>query len=173
MQRNASHRTTVLIVEDEILLRMDATEALESAGLVVVEAGSADEAILILEQRDDINLIFTDIHMPGSMDGLKLAHFVKDRWPPIRIIATSGHSKIDEDGFARWQSLYSQTVYGGRSRPSHSPANFMTELDDCTQEIVGPHLRDWRFPGCLKTFNIPDCRRRTASMPIRSQASGT
>jgi two-component system, response regulator PdtaR len=96
MQRNASHRTTVLIVEDEILLRMDAMQSLESAGLIVVEAGSADEAISILEERDDIHLVFTDIHMPGSMDGLKLAHFVRDRWPPIRIIATSGHAKIDE-----------------------------------------------------------------------------
>ena len=96
-QRNASDRLTVLIVEDEVLLRMDATEFLESAGLVVVEARNADEAILILEQRDDIHLIFTDINMPGSMDGMKLAHFVKDRWPPIRIIATSGHAKIDEN----------------------------------------------------------------------------
>jgi len=97
MRRNASHRPTVLIVEDEVLLRMDATESLESAGLVVVEARNADEAILILEQRDDIHLIFTDINMPGSMDGLKLAHFVRGRWPPIRIIATSGHAKIDEN----------------------------------------------------------------------------
>jgi CheY-like chemotaxis protein len=82
MRRNASHRPTVLIVEDEVLLRMDATESLESAGLVVVEARNADEAILILEQRDDIHLIFTDINMPGSMDGLKLAHFVRGRLAP-------------------------------------------------------------------------------------------
>lgn len=97
MQPNASHRPIVLIVEDELLLRMDVTEILESSGLKVIEAGNADEAILILEQRDDIHVIFTDIHMPGSMDGLKLAHFVKDRWPPIRIIATSGHAEIDEN----------------------------------------------------------------------------
>lgn len=57
----------------------------------------ADEAIAILEQRPDIHLIFTDIHMPGSMDGLKLAHYVKDRWPPVKIIATTGHARITED----------------------------------------------------------------------------
>ena len=48
-------------------------------------------------QRNDIGVIFTDIDMPGSMDGLKLAHFVKGRWPPIKIIATSGHAKITEN----------------------------------------------------------------------------
>jgi len=92
MQRDASHRPVVLVVEDEVLLRMDAAEVIQSAGFDVLEARSADEAISILEQRNDIRLIFTDINMPGSMDGVKLAHFVKNRWPPIKIIATSGHA---------------------------------------------------------------------------------
>jgi two-component system, response regulator PdtaR len=52
--------------------------------------------LAILERRSDIHLIFTDIQMPGSMDGLKLAHFVRNRWPPIKIIATSGYAKITE-----------------------------------------------------------------------------
>ena len=73
---------------------MDAVEVIEAGGFEAVEASNADEAIAILEQRNDIGVIFTDIDMPGSMDGLKLAHFVKDRWPPIKIIATSGHAKI-------------------------------------------------------------------------------
>ena len=94
MQPRASTRPVVLIVEDEILLRMDAMNALEAGGFDVVDAKNADDAITILEQRNDIVLIFTDIDMPGSMDGLKLAHFVKNRWPPIKIIATSGHAKI-------------------------------------------------------------------------------
>ena len=64
---------------------------IEGAGFDVVEAGNADEAISILEARPDIRVVFTDINMPGSMDGLKLARFVRDRWPPIKIIATSGH----------------------------------------------------------------------------------
>jgi len=75
---------------------MDAIEAIEAAGFDVIDATDADKAIAILEQRSDIRLIFTDIHMPGSMDGIKLAHFVNDRWPPIKIIATSGHAKIAE-----------------------------------------------------------------------------
>src|SRR3954470_3110925 len=94
MQLSASKRPLVLVVEDETLIRMDAVEAIEAAGFDVIEAASADQAIAILEQRSDIRLIFTDVHMPGSMDGLKLAHFVKDRWPPIKIVATSGHARI-------------------------------------------------------------------------------
>ena len=96
MQPSARRRPVVLVVEDEPLLRMDAIEAIDAAGFDVVEAAGADEAIAILEQRSDIRLIFTDIQMPGSMDGLKLAHFVKGRWPPIKIIATSGHAQITE-----------------------------------------------------------------------------
>jgi CheY-like chemotaxis protein len=96
MQPSASKRPVVLIVEDEMLVRMDANETIEAAGFDVIEAVNADQAIAILEQRSDIRLIFTDVHMPGSMDGLKLAHFVKSRWPPIKIIATSGHAKIAE-----------------------------------------------------------------------------
>jgi CheY-like chemotaxis protein len=94
MQQKAGTRPVVLIVEDEILVRMDAVEVIEGGGFEAVEASDADEAIAILEQRNDIGVIFTDIDMPGSMDGLKLAHFVKDRWPPIKIVATSGHAKI-------------------------------------------------------------------------------
>jgi two-component system, response regulator PdtaR len=66
------------------------------AGYDVVEAGNADEAIAILEARADIHIVFTDIQMPGSMDGLKLARFVRDRWPPIKLVATSGRVTIGE-----------------------------------------------------------------------------
>jgi len=80
----------VLIVEDEFLLRMDAVDMIAAAGFEVVEAGDADEAIDILESRRDITVVFTDIQMPGSMDGLKLARAVRGRWPPTKIVATSG-----------------------------------------------------------------------------------
>lgn len=90
----ASNRPVVLVVEDETFVRMDIIEAIESAGYDVIEASDADKAIGILERRSDVRLIFTDVQMPGSMDGLKLAHFVRNRWPPIKIIATSGHVKI-------------------------------------------------------------------------------
>jgi CheY-like chemotaxis protein len=86
----------VLIVEDEFLLRMDAVDMIAAAGFEVVEAANADEAIEILESRPDITVVFTDIQMPGSMDGLKLARAVRGRWPPIKIIATSGHVHIGE-----------------------------------------------------------------------------
>ena len=84
----------VLIVEDEPLIRIGAVHIIEDAGFEVVEAASADEAIRILECRGDIRVVFTDIHMPGSMDGLKLAHAVRNRWPPIKIIVTSGREQI-------------------------------------------------------------------------------
>jgi CheY-like chemotaxis protein len=86
----------VLIVEDEPLVRLCAVETVEAAGFTVIEAANADEAIRILENRRDIRVVFTDIHMPGSMDGLKLAHAVRNRWPPIKIIVTSGRERIAE-----------------------------------------------------------------------------
>jgi CheY-like chemotaxis protein len=91
-----SGRPVVLIVEDEFLLRMDAADIIAAAGFEVVEAANADQAIKILEARRDITVIFTDIQMPGSMDGLKLARAVRGRWPPIKIIATSGHVGVGE-----------------------------------------------------------------------------
>jgi CheY-like chemotaxis protein len=80
----------VLIVEDEALVRMTAVDMIEEAGFEVLEATNADEAILLLEARRDITVVFTDIEIPGSMDGLRLARAVRGRWPPIKIIATSG-----------------------------------------------------------------------------------
>jgi CheY-like chemotaxis protein len=73
---------------------MDAVEMLRTAGFDVVEAPNADVAIHMLERDSEIRLIFTDIDMPGSMNGLKLAAAVRKRWPPVRIIATSGHFEI-------------------------------------------------------------------------------
>ena len=86
----------VLVVEDEMLLRMRVVDIVEDAGFAAVEAVNADEAISILEARSDISLLFTDIQMPGSMDGLKLAHAVHDRWPAIKIILVSGQMNPSE-----------------------------------------------------------------------------
>jgi CheY-like chemotaxis protein len=83
----------VLVVEDELLIRAVAVDALEEAGFVTLEAGDADEAIRLLETYPDIRLVFTDIHMPGSMDGAKLADAVRKRWPPVRVIVTSARPK--------------------------------------------------------------------------------
>jgi CheY-like chemotaxis protein len=84
----------VLVVEDEPLLRMLAVEVVEEAGFIAIEARDADEAVMLLESRTDITLLFTDINMPGSMDGLKLAHAVRDRWPPIKILVVSGKQQL-------------------------------------------------------------------------------
>lgn len=91
-----SNRPVVLIVEDEFLLRMDAADMIAGAGFDVVEAANADQAIEILESRRDVTVVFTDIQMPGSMDGLKLARAIRGRWPPIKIIATSGRAFLGE-----------------------------------------------------------------------------
>ncbi|MDB5712051.1 MAG: response regulator [Sphingomonas bacterium] len=86
----------VLVVEDEMVLRMRAVDIVEDAGFVAIETVSADEAIQVLESRNDISLLFTDIQMPGSMDGLKLAHAVHARWPHIKIILVSGQIAVTD-----------------------------------------------------------------------------
>ena len=85
-------KAVVLVVDDEPFLRMAGIAMVEDAGFEAIEASHADEAIQILESRDDVRLILTDIEMPnGSLNGLKLAEAVRRRWPPIAIIIVSGH----------------------------------------------------------------------------------
>ena len=90
----ATTKPVVLVVEDEVLIRMNTVEIIEDAGFHVLQATNADEAIALLESRLGIQLVFTDIDMPGSMNGIKLAQAVRGRWPPIKIIVTSGHFKL-------------------------------------------------------------------------------
>ncbi len=85
---------SVLIVEDEVLVRLELVDLIEDAGFKVYEASNADEAIQIMEVNTDIKILITDVDMPGSMDGLKLSHFVRDRWPPVRIVVASGHVRV-------------------------------------------------------------------------------
>lgn len=92
----AAQRPAVLVVEDEPLQRMMAVDLVEEAGFEAIEAADADEAVRILEARADIRIVFTDIDMPGSMDGMMLAAAIRDRWPPIEIIITSGHIREQE-----------------------------------------------------------------------------
>ena len=84
----------VLVVEDEMMLRMKVVDMVEDAGYRPVEAVDADEAMTILQSRSDIALMLTDVQMPGSMNGLQLAHAVHERWPPIKIILASGQMKL-------------------------------------------------------------------------------
>jgi CheY-like chemotaxis protein len=121
---NEPRRPVVLVVEDDFLLRMDASQIIEAAGFLVVEAANADQAIIILESRDDISVVFTDIQMPGSMDGLKLARAVRGRWPPIKIVTTSGHRIIEEADLPE----------GGRFLPKpYSPV----EISGVLRELIG------------------------------------
>jgi DNA-binding NtrC family response regulator len=89
-----ARKTIVLVVEDEPLLLLMAGTMVEDAGLEPLYAGNADEAVAILETRADIGIVFTDVDMPGSMDGIKLAAAIRDRWPPISIIVVSGHTSV-------------------------------------------------------------------------------
>lgn len=93
----------VLLVEDEMMVRLIGSDVLSDAGYTVVEAETADEAIKLLEENGEVHLLFTDIRMPGSMDGLELAELVHQRWPDIRILLTSGDTfpsreQIPDDG---------------------------------------------------------------------------
>lgn len=83
-------KIVVLVVEDEPIIRMNAVALIEDAGYDVIEASHADDAILYLETRPDIRVVFSDIEMPGTMDGLKLLHAIRERWPPVVLILASG-----------------------------------------------------------------------------------
>ena len=89
-------RIAVLIVEDELLVRMDIADYLIGDGFEVFEAKNAAEAIALLEANPHIQVLFTDIDMPGGMDGLMLAAAVRQRWPPIEIVVTSGHWEMND-----------------------------------------------------------------------------
>jgi CheY-like chemotaxis protein len=93
----ADRRIAVLVVEDEALVRMGIVDELEDAGFEVHEASNAVEAIALLAANSRIELMFTDVDMPGGDNGLKLAAAVRDRWPPIKIIVTSGLRNVDID----------------------------------------------------------------------------
>ncbi|MBO9723809.1 response regulator [Novosphingobium sp.] len=88
---------TILIVDDEALLRFDLVDFFEAAGWRVFDAEDADQAIIILEERKEIRVVLTDVQMPGSLDGLKLAHYIRDRFPPTILYIASGHVPLRED----------------------------------------------------------------------------
>lgn len=89
--------TMILVVEDESLIRMSIADHLEESGFDVLEARDADQALELLIKNPGISIIFTDVDMPGSMDGIALAQLVRDRWPPIRVFVTSGLWRLNGD----------------------------------------------------------------------------
>src|SRR5712691_3861190 len=88
----------VLIVQEELRLRMDAVETFEAAGFKVFQVGTAEEAIQALQREPTIRVVFTDIDLPGTMDGLALAHYVRHRWPPTILLVSSGRAVLDTVG---------------------------------------------------------------------------
>jgi CheY-like chemotaxis protein len=88
--QSAKRKNVILVVEDDALVRMNTADQIRELGFEVLEAVDADQAIALLESTPAISVLFTDIQMPGSMDGLRLAAVVRDRWPPVALLVTSG-----------------------------------------------------------------------------------
>lgn len=101
-------RVTVLVVEDEPLIILNIVAYLGDQGFRVLEATNAADALQHLENDASIRIMFTDVDMPGSLDGLKLAAAVRDRWPPIQITITSGHRKISKDDLPSGSPFFSK-----------------------------------------------------------------
>jgi len=98
----------VLVVEDSPLILMCALDLVTTAGFEGVGAANADEAIAILEARADIHLVFTDVEMPGTIDGVKLAHHIRNRWPPIHLIVASGRTILEESQLPSGAKFFSK-----------------------------------------------------------------
>ena len=152
----------VLVVEDEMILRMRAVDIVEDAGFRSVEAVNADEAMSILESRSDISLLFTDIQMPGSMDGLKLARAVHERWPWIKIILVSGQVKPADAERPADSRFFGKPL---------GVEQMITEL----QAMVGagalrivPNATDWPADQALHPMEAVDPSARSAQEAILS-----
>ncbi|MGH6835271.1 MAG: response regulator [Methylocella sp.] len=113
----ARPRHVVLIVEDEVLVRLSGADLLAEAGFEVLAAANADEALRILEATPAVRVVFSDIEMPGSLDGLGLARHICQRWPRIGIVLTSGH-RIQADTIPR-QGRFLPKPYDGRVLVRH------------------------------------------------------
>lgn len=85
---------SILVVDDEPLIRLNLADFFEQEGFKVYEAQDAESAIATLEANPSIQVVLTDVQMPGSMNGLKLAHYIKDRWPPTLLVVASGAVKL-------------------------------------------------------------------------------
>ena len=113
---------SILVVDDEALIRMAMMNIVEDAGYSAVEAANADEAIIMLERCADISAVLTDINMPGSMDGLQLSRLIRDRWPLIGLVVTSG----------RFLAKAAQMPAGVRfiAKP-YTPSEIVSALQSC------------------------------------------
>ncbi|TBA89163.1 response regulator [Rhizobium ruizarguesonis] len=126
-------KAVVLVVEDSMIIRMSAVDLVLSAGYEALEACDADEAIRILETRNDIDLVFTDVQMPGTMDGIKLSYYIRDRWPPVRLIVASGAAILEESDLPTGSRAFSKPY------DNHAITDAMAHLLSIgnTTELVG------------------------------------
>lgn len=113
---------TVLVVEDEALVRMDIADQLQELGFKVLEASNASKAVEMLASNPSIQIMFTDVDMPGGMDGLMLAAAVRDKWPPIKIIVTSGHRRVSLD------DIPAESRFFGKPYRADAVASAMREM---------------------------------------------
>jgi DNA-binding NtrC family response regulator len=105
-----TQKPQVIVVESEAIIRMEAVDMVRDAGYEAIDTSNADAAIGILHSQREIRAVFTDINMPGSLNGMELAHFISKRWPRIGLIVTS--SPQQWDGFPKnWR--YIRKPYGG------------------------------------------------------------
>jgi two-component system, response regulator PdtaR len=120
-------RIAALVVEDDPLVRFDVAQSLEAEGYQTFEAGDAAEAIAVMEANSQIRVVFTDIQMPGTMDGLALSHYVRKRWPPTIIVVSSGQCSPREDEMAS----------GARFLPKpYIPQALISVLHDIRQQLA-------------------------------------
>jgi len=128
--------TTVLIVEDEAILRLELSGRLTEMGFAVLSADDADAAIPLLETHPEIRVLFTDIKMPGSMDGVRLAHQARRRWPPIKIIVASG--MIDTD----LTTLPDDSIFLSKPYPPEDLAGALAQITHGSQpHTIGARLQ--------------------------------
>src|SRR6201996_3645653 len=162
MSKDPTAVPNVLVVEDEMILRMRAVDIVQDAGFNTVEAVNADQAMSILEARSDISLLFTDIQMPGSIDGLKLAHAGHDRWPSIKIILVSGQVKLSDAERPADSRFFGKPL---------GVEQMITEL----QAMVGagalrivPNATDWPADQALRAMETVDPSSRSAQEAVLS-----
>jgi CheY-like chemotaxis protein len=128
---NVKKWIAALVVEDEALLRFDLAQSLEEEGCTTFEASNSTDAITILETHPEIAVVFTDIQMPGTMDGLALSHYVRQRWPPTIIVVSSGHCTPTGNEMA------SGAVF--MPKP-YAPHALSSVLDGIRRQLSEPHF---------------------------------
>jgi CheY-like chemotaxis protein len=126
-ERAATRQRVVLIVEDEILVRLAIADYLRGAGYAVVEAADAAEALGVLASGEPVDAVFTDVQMPGAMDGLMLVHWVHKHYPAIQVLVTSGKGEA-----AVSSGLIADDSFFSKPYPLEKVANRIRSLlDDC------------------------------------------